>query len=113
MGEIKLTQKQWFFNVPTFGKVKIFTTDGKYLIAYKQLYDSSDGFINMYIESKNYIIEVYGWLHKRAELDIEYYSSYEECIEVIKNRTWDNLIKDLIAFRIEADLIIADKNGNK
>jgi hypothetical protein len=56
-----------------------------------------------YIELKNAIIGGFAFLANEEDINemFRFYESYDECIEVLKNRNLDNLTSDFNKFKIE------------
>jgi hypothetical protein len=83
-----------------FDGINIFMKEHKYIISY---FIKDIVFGVSYVETKDIITSNAQFLsyEKIIKKYFSYYSSYEECLEVIKNRTLKNFIEDLEKYKIE------------
>ncbi|WP_130735495.1 hypothetical protein [Flavobacterium sp. J27] len=87
-------------SVNDFNRVNIMMKNNKFLIYYYMSVKYSGSY---FIEIKDAIIGGMGFLANEQDIYkyFKFYESYDECIEVLRNRNFKNLISDFEKFRIE------------
>ena len=83
-----------------FDRVNIGMKNNKYLISY---YMSGKYVGETFFEIKDAIIGGMGFLANEQDINnqFKFYKSYDECIEVLKNRNLKNLTSDFDKFKID------------
>jgi hypothetical protein len=84
--------KYTFHNVNGFKEIVIINDSNKFIIGY--IFEINNGLDSLY-ETQNALFGTWAYLSEKKEINsfAIYFSSYEECIEVIKKRTPEKLTK--------------------